>query len=90
VEKRGGIYWFTGGLNYVGTGVWAIAFAAGLMFTNNEWFTSPGAQLLGGLDTGFLVAGIVAAILYPLALRVFPEPQVLFAPLAAPAPISRG
>jgi purine-cytosine permease-like protein len=78
--EKGGVYWFTGGLNYVGVGVWAIAFACGLMFTNNGWFTSPGAELLGGLDTGFLAAGIVAAILYPLALRVFPEPAELFAP----------
>ena|SRR5882757_245043 len=78
--EKGGVYWFTGGLNYVGVGVWGIAFACGLMFTNNGWFTSPGAELLGGLDTGFLVAGIVAAILYPLALRVFPEPAELFAP----------
>jgi purine-cytosine permease-like protein len=64
----------------VGVGVWALSFAAGLLFTNNEWFTSPGAELFGGLDLGFLVAGLVAAIVYPLALRAFPEPAELFAP----------
>jgi purine-cytosine permease-like protein len=78
--EKGGIYWFTGGLNAVGVGVWALSFAAGLLFTNNEWFTSPGAELFGGLDLGFLVAGLVAAIVYPLALRAFPEPAELFAP----------
>jgi hypothetical protein len=50
------------------------------MFTNNGWFTSPGAELFGGLDLGFLVAGLVAAVVYPLALRALPEPQELFGP----------
>jgi purine-cytosine permease-like protein len=78
--QKGGIYWFTGGLNAVAVGAWALSFAAGLMFTNNGWFTSPGAELFGGLDLGFLVAGLVAAVVYPLALRAFPEPQELFGP----------
>lgn len=78
--EKGGIYWFTGGLNPVGVGAWALSFAAGLLFTNNEWFTSPGAELFGGMDLGFVVAGVVAAVVYPLALRAFPEPRELFAP----------
>jgi len=84
--EKGGIYWFTGGLNAVGVGVWALSFAVGLLFTNNEWFTSPGAKLFGGLDLGFLAAGIVAAVAYPLALRMFPEPEELFAPLPSARP----
>ncbi|MCV7228208.1 purine-cytosine permease family protein [Mycolicibacterium komossense] len=79
--EKGGVYWFTGGLNFVGIGVWLVALTAGLMFTNNQWFTGPGAALLGGLDTGFLVAGVVAAALYPLALRMYPERPELFRPL---------
>lgn len=78
--EKGGIYWFTAGLNPVGVSTWAIAFAAGLMFAHNDWFLAPGARLVGGLDLGFLVAGLVAAILYPLALRLFPEPAYLFRP----------
>lgn len=80
--EKGGVYWFTGGLNFAVIGVWATAFVSGLMFTSNEWFTSPGARLLGGLDAGFLVAGIVAAGLYPLTLRIFPEPAALLGPHA--------
>ncbi|ORV88349.1 purine-cytosine permease family protein [Mycolicibacterium iranicum] len=83
--ERGGVYWFTGGLNMVGVGVWSLSAAAGLMFTNNEWFSAPGARLFGGLDLGFLVAGLVAAVTYPLALRAFPEPPELFAPDAVTA-----
>lgn len=89
--EKGGIYWFTGGLNFVGIGVWAAAFGAGLLFNANEWFVAPGARLLGGLDTGFLVAGGVAALLYPLALKMFPERAILFGPAAQQAtPASLG
>lgn len=81
--EKGGIYWFTGGLNAMGVGVWAIACAAGLLFANNNWFVGPGASLVGGLDIGFLVAGAVAAAGYTLALRLYPEPPSLFGPLPA-------
>ncbi|WP_327151267.1 purine-cytosine permease family protein [Nocardia sp. NBC_01329] len=73
-RQKGGVYWFTGGLNYVTTTVWLVSVAAGLFFSNNQWFSAPGSHLLGGMDIGFLVAGGVAAVLYPLALRTFPEP----------------
>lgn len=78
--EKGGVYWFTGGLNYVAIGVWMAAVAAGLWFSHNQWFTGPGARWVGGLDIGFLVAGVVAAVLYPIALRAFPEPAELFGP----------
>lgn len=72
--ERGGVYWYTGGLNLVGVSVWAVACLCGLLFASNEWFSGPGAELLGGADASFLVAGAFAALLYPVALRVFPEP----------------
>lgn len=78
--EKGGVYWFTGGLNYLAIGVWLLAVAAGLWFSHNQWFTGPGARWVGGLDVGFLVAGAVAAVLYPIALRAFPEPAELFGP----------
>ena len=78
--EKGGVYWFTGGLNYVAIGVWTAAVAAGLWFSHNQWFTGPGARWVGGLDIGFLVAGAVAAVLYPIALRAFPEPAEVFGP----------
>lgn len=76
--EKGGVYWFRGGLNYTGIGVWAISACAGLWFSHNQWFTGPGATWVGGLDVGFLVAGLAAAVLYPTALRVFPEPGDVF------------
>ena len=78
--EKGGVYWFTGGLNYVAIGVWTAAVVAGLWFSHNQWFTGPGARWVGGLDIGFLVAGAVAAVLYPIALRAFPEPAEVFGP----------
>lgn len=40
----------------------------------------PGARLVGGADLSFLVAGIVAALLYPLAVTLFPEPAQVYGP----------
>jgi hypothetical protein len=56
----------------------------GLLFSNNSWFSGPGAEILGGADVGFLVAGIFSAVAYPIALRVFPEPSEVFAPESLP------
>jgi purine-cytosine permease-like protein len=82
--QKGGIYWFTRGLNIVGVGVWALSTGIGLLFSNNSWFSGPGAEILGGADVGFLVAGIFSAVAYPIALRVFPEPSEVFAPESLP------
>lgn len=76
--ERGGIYWYWHGINPRSTGVWLIAATAGLLFASNEWFVGPGAHLLADTDLGFLVAGVVAAILYPLTLRVFPDPEEVY------------
>ncbi|NIH88282.1 purine-cytosine permease family protein [Amycolatopsis granulosa] len=78
--ERGGIYWFRHGFNLCGLGVWIVATTVGLLFSANEWFTGPGAHLFGGADLGFLVAGCLAALLYPLVVRVFPEPAEVYGP----------
>jgi purine-cytosine permease-like protein len=62
--------------------VWIIAAGAGLLCSSNSWYVGPGAALLGGVDLSFVVAGALAAILYPLALRVFPEPAEVMGPNA--------
>lgn len=73
--QKGGIYWFWHGLNLRGLGVWVASAGTGLLFASNSWFAGPGTELVGGADVGFLVAAFVAAVLYPLVLRVFPEPR---------------
>jgi purine-cytosine permease-like protein len=86
--EKGGIYWYWHGFNLRGMGVWLVAATAGLFFTSNAWFVGPGAALAGGADIGFLVAGVVAAVLYPAVIRVFPEPREVYGeeePAVAPA-----
>ncbi|QYN36334.1 hypothetical protein K1T35_03105 [Pseudonocardia sp. DSM 110487] len=39
---------------------------------------------MGGADFGFLVAGAVAAALYPLVVTVFPEPAEVYGRTALP------
>ncbi len=78
--ERGGRYWFTGGLNWRAVGPWLIGAAIGLLFTNTAWYVGPGTDLTDGTDIGFFVAAVIVAIVYPLALRLFPEPREVFAP----------
>ncbi|MEU4227645.1 cytosine permease [Nonomuraea sp. NPDC026600] len=72
--QRGGIYWFWRGFNIQALGVWIVSSVAGLLFANNTWFAGPGSDLVGGADIGFLVAAVIAAALYPIVVRIFPEP----------------
>jgi len=76
--ERGGIYWFTHGFNVPTMAVWTLSTTIGLLFASNVWFIGPGAAALDNLDLSFLVAGITAAMLYPLSLRLFPDPPAVF------------
>lgn len=76
--QRGGIYWFWHGFNLRGLGVWTASAVTGLLFASNAWFEGPGSGIVGGADIGFLVAAVVAAVLYPLILNRYPEPEEVF------------
>lgn len=76
--QRGGIYWFTHGINWRALGVLITASAIGLCFANNDLYVGPGAALVGGTDVGSLVAGVVAVLAYPVVLRIFPDPPRVF------------
>ena len=76
--ERGGRYWFTGGLNWRAFTPWLIGASVGLLFTNTAWFVGPGTDLTDGTDVGFAVAGVIVLFLYPIALRLFPEPRNVF------------
>lgn len=76
--ERGGIYWFKHGFNVPAMVVWMLSTTAGLLFASNVWFIGPGAAAFNDLDLSFLVAGLAAAVLYPLSLRLFPEPPTMF------------
>jgi purine-cytosine permease-like protein len=86
--ERGGRYWFTGGLNWRAVGPWLIAAVVGFMFTNTAWFVGPGTDLTSGTDIGFFVGAVIVGVLYPLALRIWPEPRELFAPDPADEPVA--
>lgn len=73
--ERGGRYWFKGGANFRALSAWGVSVTVGLLFTNNAWFTAPASTWAGGLDLGFVAAGVAAALLYPALLRFFPEPR---------------
>ena len=77
---RGGKYWYRHGLNWRALGPWMFGAAVGMLFTNTSWFVGPGTHLTGGADVGFLVSGGIVAVLYPLVLKRFPEPRIVFAP----------
>jgi purine-cytosine permease-like protein len=77
--EKGGRYWFTHGLNWRATGPWLLSAAVGIfLFSNTAWYTSPGADLLGGTDIGFAVAAVLTGVLYPIMLKLFPEPRFVF------------
>lgn len=63
-RRRGGIYWYSGGVNIGAVVTWLGSSAVGLLFANNVWFTGPAAAALGGIDIGFLVAAAIAAVVY--------------------------
>lgn len=81
--EKGGIYWYWHGINLRGMGVWLLSAAVGLLFSSNAWYVGPGAKMVADADVGFLVAGIIAAILYPIVLRLVPEPASAFGPSSA-------
>ena len=77
--EKGGRYWFTHGLNWRMTGPWLLGTAVGMFgFTNTAWFTGPGSKWLDGTDIGFAVSAVITAILYPIMLKLFPEPRNVF------------
>jgi len=53
------------------------------LFTNTGWYVGPGAQALGGVDIGFVLAVIIGGGIYALLLKLVPEPSYVFGPQGA-------
>lgn len=80
-RQRGGRYWFSQGWNWRGLGAWLVAAALSICFVNSPGqFVGPLGDLAAGIDLSIPVGLGLAAILYPLALRLFPEPADVFGP----------
>ncbi|MEA2383047.1 MAG: hypothetical protein QOH72_3018 [Solirubrobacteraceae bacterium] len=87
--QRGGAYWFSRGINVRGMAAWIPAAVIGLLFVNIPGqFEGPlrnvaedlGFSGLAGVDISLLVAIVLAAALYVLALVLFPEPRAVYGP----------
>lgn len=76
--ERGGLYWFTHGLNLRAFAAWIPAVVVGLLFSQTTLFVGAWATAVeGGVDMSFISAGVVGGAVYGLLLLLFPEkPEV--------------
>lgn len=90
--RKGGIYWFTRGLNWRALGAWAPAAFLGLMSVNlpgqfegpwRDMLPAIGFPALAGVDMSLPYAIILSATLYTALLLLFPEPAKVFGPAGA-------
>jgi purine-cytosine permease-like protein len=77
--QTGGPYWFAGGWNPAGICAWIISATVALALVNIPghfvgWIAAAG----GGLDLSLLAALVLPAMLYPISLRLFPEPRAVY------------
>jgi purine-cytosine permease-like protein len=88
-RQRGGVYWFTRGVNLRGMAAWIPAAVLGVMFVNipgqfegplRDLAADAGLGRLAGVDVSLVVSIVVAAVLYVLALLLFPEPRAVYGP----------
>jgi purine-cytosine permease-like protein len=90
--QMGGRYWSSIGLNHRAVIAWVAAVVIGMFFVNTGWYVSPGAELFGGADLGFVVSTLVGGGVYLAFLKWNPEPAYTFGPdgaRIASAPPSR-
>ena len=79
--ETGGRYWFSHGWNWRGLGAWIPSALVGLCFVNLPGqFVGPLGNLAGGIDVSLLVTLGLAAALYGVLLKVFPEPSAVYGP----------
>jgi len=79
--QTGGPYWFTGGWNLAGVFSWAVSSVIALLTVNipGHYVGWLGA-LAGGIDISLPIALVLPALLYPLCLKIFPEPAAIYGP----------
>ena len=79
--KKGGRYWFEGGINWRAMGPWIIAAVLGLQFGYYPpVIVGQLSGVAGGVDLSLVVSIVSAAVLYILALVIWPEPAYVFGP----------
>jgi purine-cytosine permease-like protein len=79
--REGGIYWFSGGVNWRGMVAWIPSAIIGLLFANYPpLIVGPFTNAFGGVDVSLVVAIVLAAVVYLGSLFLFPEPRYVFGP----------
>jgi len=79
--KTGGRYWFENGINWRAMGPWIISAVLGLQFGYYPpVIVGVWSGVAGGIDLSLVVSIVSAAVLYVLALIIFPEPAYAFGP----------
>ena len=72
-REKGGIYWHWNGWNWRGAIPFVIGTIAGLLFLNCAIYVGPFSNLAGGVDISWLVALLLTAALYWVALSLSPD-----------------
>lgn len=78
-RERGGVYWFTHGLNIRACLAWAVASVVGALFLNTSLYVGPFSNAANGIDLSWLSAVVIGAALYYASIRLFPEPAGVYA-----------
>jgi purine-cytosine permease-like protein len=74
-RERGGVYWYTHGINLRACGAWVVASTIGALFLNTSLYAGPFSNAANGIDLSWLSATVIGAALYYLSVKVFPEPR---------------
>lgn len=88
-RERGGIYWFTWGLNFRGVSAWLVGSAVGLLFLDTSLYVGPWSQAANGIDLSWISSMTVGAALYFAGIRLLPEPAHVYAPVTVAPPVQR-
>ena len=79
--ETGGRYWFSHGWNWRGLGAWIPSALVGLCFVNLPGqFVGPLGNLADGIDISLPVTLGLAAVVYGLMLKLFPESPEVYGP----------
>lgn len=79
--QTGGPYWFQDGWNLAGMSAWIVSSVFALLMVNIPGhFVGWLGDLAGGLDVSLLVALALPTVLYPVCLKLFPEPRAIYGP----------
>lgn len=79
--KRGGRYWYSSGINWRAMVAWVVSAFLGLQFAYYPpIIVGPLSSVAAGIDLSLVVAIVSAAVLYVLALLIWPEPDYVYGP----------